>query len=279
MEGIDFDKLAFDFLKECRINVISQETARSEAAAGKKIYDAPVFGFASATDTLFGKLKDDVVVSRYYILPEEWLFGAKTVISFFMPFTEAVKASNTADFTYPSDEWLHARMEGQQIMSHFCSYLTEHLEQAGFLAVCPLQDSRFRSTMGLNTTAYADLQKDFASNWSERHTAYICGLGTFGLSKSFITQKGTAGRLGSIITNALITPSARPYQELYEYCSFCGACAKHCPAGAIDLKNGKNHQKCSDFLEAVKAKENPYYGCGKCQVAVPCQSAAVGKCL
>ena len=41
---------------------------------------------------------------------------------------------------------------------------------------------------------------DYASNWSERHVAYVCGLGTFGC-QGLITSKGLAGRFGSIITD------------------------------------------------------------------------------
>lgn len=275
MYDMDCNRLAANFLEGCQLNVISPEIARSGEVAGKRIYDMPLFGFAEAHDDLFGRFKDDEVVSSHYMLPEEWLPGAKTVISFFMPFTEEVKVSNAKDFAYPSHEWLHARIEGQQIISEFSAYLTEYLQKEGFQAVSPLLDSRFRTAMGAHTPGYAFLQKDFASNWSERHTGYVCGLGTFGLSKSFITEKGTAGRLGSVITDAVIAPSGRVYQDLYEYCCFCGECARHCPVGAISPENGKEHQKCSDFLDAVKEKENPYYGCGKCQVAVPCQNQAV----
>ena len=37
-----------------------------------------------------------------------------------------------------------------------------------------------------------------ASTWSERHVAYVSGLGTFGLSGGLITAKGQAVRLGSV---------------------------------------------------------------------------------
>jgi len=35
------------------------------------------------------------------------------------------------------------------------------------------------------------------SNWSERHIAYVAGLGTFSLADSFITEKGAANRVAA----------------------------------------------------------------------------------
>jgi len=40
---------------------------------------------------------------------------------------------------------------------------------------------------------------DLQSNWSERHVAFIAGLGTFGLSRSLITPLGTAAGLAVLL--------------------------------------------------------------------------------
>ena len=117
-------------------------------------------------------------------------------------------------------------------------------------------------------------QASYSSNWSERHVAYAAGLGTFGLSKGLITKKGTAGRCISIITDAVFEPDKRPYTGVYDYCSFCGVCARNCPAEAISKEEGKNHYRCSEFVNTTKAKHSPRYGCGKCQVKVPCENRA-----
>ena len=118
-------------------------------------------------------------------------------------------------------------------------------------------------------------------NWSERHAAYICGLGTFGLCKGIITRKGMAGRLVSIVTTCPLPPTPRPYADIYEYCSRCGLCARRCPAQAIDPARGmhqaKDHAPCNDFLEKIRAlpprgaSARMRYGCGKCQTGVPCE--------
>lgn len=53
----------------------------------------------------------------------------------------------------------------------------------------------------------------------------------------------------------------------------CGACVKNCPVDAISLEEGKDHKICCDFLDITGKKFKPRYGCGKCQVSVPCQSS------
>lgn len=77
------------------------------------------------------------------------------------------------------------------------------------------------------------------SRWSERHAAYVCGLGTFGLSRGFITPKGMAGRITSIIIDEEFEPEERSYTGIYDFCIRCGACAVKCPAGAISKEYGK----------------------------------------
>jgi epoxyqueuosine reductase QueG len=81
-----------------------------------------------------------------------------------------------------------------------------------------------------------------------------------------------AGRIGSIVTSLHLNPDVRKYEGIYEYCSQCGACIKQCPVNAISFENGKNHEMCCEFLDTTKQKYKPRYGCGKCQVSVPCES-------
>jgi hypothetical protein len=49
--------------------------------------------------------------------------------------------------------------------------------------------------------------QNVTSNWSERHSAYIAGLGTFCLSYSLISEKGCAGRYGTVVTDLDLEPS------------------------------------------------------------------------
>ena len=119
-------------------------------------------------------------------------------------------------------------------------------------------------------------EKTFSSRWSERHAAFVCGLGTFGLSKGVITRKGTAGRFTSIIIPDRIEPDTRAYTGIYEWCVRCGACARRCPAEAITLEEGKDHNKCYAFQLKTGKLFYPRYGCGLCQTKVPCEARAPG---
>jgi epoxyqueuosine reductase QueG len=112
----------------------------------------------------------------------------------------------------------------------------------------------------------------YTSNWSERHVAFICGHGAFGLSKGLITEKGVAGRFFSLVTDMEMEVTPRRYTDIYAYCIRCGRCAALCPARAISLESGKDHRACAAFLAETKRRYAPRYGCGKCQTDVPCES-------
>ena len=255
---------AVSFTENSPANYISPEAALKPEYAGMKIFEEPMFGFCAADDDMFKELKTPGVISDEHLSPEEWLPSAKTVISFFLPLTERIRSSNTADKAWPSEEWMHGRIEGQQFVNELSLYVAKLLTDAGYKSVVPFLDERFKMGKALKTP--------FTSNWSERHAAYISGLGTFGLSKCMITVKGTAGRFGSVVTELELPRDTRPYTDIYEYCSMCGACAALCPVDCITLENGKVDKPCFDFLEDVLAAHKPRYGCGKCQVKVSCET-------
>lgn len=265
-----------NFVRNSELNYIPEKDPVSEQAAGMKIYDDPIFAFGSSDDEYFALLKKPSAIGEHFLLPTEWLPEAKTVISFFLPFSQDVKRGNRKDLLWPSDEWLHGRYEGQAMLNKLCYHLRAELESAGYRSIVPSLDEKFRCIDGfLNKSAHTELS--FTSNWSERHVAFVCGLGTFGLSKGLITSKGICGRFGSIVTELPLPPDGREYTGIYENCIMCGKCAINCPAGAISLETGKDHVICSRFLDETLQKHKPRYGCGKCQVAVPCESGIPGK--
>jgi epoxyqueuosine reductase QueG len=251
-------------------NYVQEQIALKPEFIGLKIFDEPLVGFADVNDVYFDKLRESNVVGNHFMLPREWNNEAQTVISIFFPFTQKIKESNKKVLDWPSWEWLHGRIEGQEFINETCNYIKLYLEKNGFRTVVPCADKRF-SARNLVTTDVNNEQY-YTSNWSERHVAYICGLGTFGLSKGLITSRGIAGRLGSLITGGYFEPDKRNYTEIYEYCNLCGKCVKNCPAQAITKERGKVHSLCNVFVELTKEKHWPWYGCGKCQVNVSCEN-------
>ncbi len=195
-------------------------------------------------------------------MPRQWLPGARTVISYFMPFAREIRESNRLA-GLPSEEWVSARIDGEVFNSAVRGFLVHLLEELDADAVAPVSDMRFCIT-------------DRIANWSERHAAFAAGLGTFGLHRALITAKGTAGRFGSVVTTLAIEPTPRIYTGLHDNCLFyakgtCCACIKRCPPGII-TKEGKDNKACSDYIDAeVLPRFAPRYGCGKCSTAVPCE--------
>lgn len=97
MNKRDLIQTAASFVENSKGNYISRANAISENVIGLKIYDEPIFAFGLADDEYFRKLLNQQAIGEHFMLPKEWLPKAKTVISFFLPFTEVVKEGNKRD--------------------------------------------------------------------------------------------------------------------------------------------------------------------------------------
>lgn len=235
------------------------------------IFETPLAGSAAADDPIFLKYKLPEVIGPEWMSPEEWLPGARSVVSFFFPFTDEIRSSERAVLTDETSEaWLYARIEGQAFLESLMEKLAAVLTDAGLQVCVPMLDPRFGTIR--NVVPREDVEDlKVISAWSERHAAFACGLGTFGMSRGIITEKGMAGRFASLITDAGIPPKERPYTGIYEYCIRCGACSRRCPVNAIPEGEIKNNLKCSGRMDDSKKRYAPRYGCGKCQTCVPCE--------
>lgn len=235
------------------------------------VFQSPLIGFADADDPLFLTYKNRYEATyNAFMPPHEWLPSAKTVISIFLPFSDHIVNSNKIHPKLPSYEWTYGRYDGQQIINNFSKYLEDQIHQLGYDAIAPSISKNFKATYGYLDPAHQKDNFAYTSNWSERHVAFAAGLGTFSLCKGIITEKGMAGRFTSIITNIRYPPTERKYTGIYEYCTMCGQCLRNCPPTAITFKHGKNHPKCATYQRGIKKLYDPRFGCGKCQVDVPC---------
>ena len=228
------------------------------------IWDAPLVGIAAASDPIFATLKQPGVVGPIHENADYWLPGTKSVISFFLPFSREIKKSYDWKSNAPSLEWVSGRQNGEVFVNVVRRTLARFVEQGGGLAVVPNLEAHYKAV-------------NMLPMWSERHVAFIAGVGTFGLQAGFLTAKGVAGRLGSVVTDLELVPTVRPYTEVYEYCPWftdgsCGVCIGRCPVKAIHEK-GKDHAICrtngaTNIGPAYK--EWGYHSCGHCSIHLPC---------
>ena len=266
-----------DYVSTSPMNALQEEYALRDDIVGTPLFDAPLVGCARADDPLFARIKaDDTILGDTFRLPQDWLPGARSVISIFYPFSEQVRRSNWHDLQVPSAEWLHGRIEGHDFIHATDRMVAGWLRDEGFDTCIPALEP----SLVINKREPEDAvgRPMFVSSWSERHVAFTAGLGTFGLSTHLITRVGKAGRYGSIITTADFEPTPRPYgDEPYAYCTRCGACTKRCPVDALTLEHGKDFQTCWKYMEETKIRFKPRYGCGKCQLLVPCETGIPNK--
>ncbi|WP_312197757.1 epoxyqueuosine reductase [Anaerospora hongkongensis] len=250
MQESDVQEIVTTFLETSPLN-------RVAGWGGIPIYEDPLLGIAAADDRMFGRLKEETAVGPQHCSPQEWLPDAQRVISYFLPFSKKIREANRKQ-GIAADEWMIGRIQGEVLNNALRDELVNYFTAAGHKAVSPARDGRF---VVINRR----------SSWSERHVAYIAGLGTFSLSRSLITRRGSAGRLGSVIVDCFLEPTPRAYTQYEEYCSKCGACILRCPPLAIN-EQGKDNAVCSAYLDRVLARYQPKYGCGKCQTGVPCEA-------
>ena len=249
--------------------------------AGEPAWETPLVGFSSGADPLYEFYMRDI--GNFYVQPLDFIRHAHpsleaspkelTVISWVLPQTRATKYDHRKETKMPSERWARARIMGEEVNVKLRAYMVGELGRAGYPAVAPMLSPLWKQCI---SEKYL-----FASAWSERHAAYAAGLGTFGLSDGLITAKGKAHRVGSVIAKIDISPTPRPYTDHHAYClwyakGICGDCIKKCPANAIS-ESGHDKQKCSDYVDTTRTfVEARYhfkgYGCGFCQVGVPCES-------
>jgi len=232
------------------------------------IYTTPVVGIASAQDPIFARFQDPEVVGPQFRLPEEWLPGAQSIISVFLPFSDAILKTYRKESRFVPVEYTSGKRNGSKFLNVVRRRLVRFAEDWGAKAVAPNIDVRYDSDR-------------FRPFWSERHVAFAAGIGTFGLQAAIITEHGSVGRIGSVVTTLKLDPTVRPYREVFGHCLYafdgsCRLCIDRCPSKALSPA-GKEVELCP------KNGADPFhawgYGgsCGHCSTFVPCSRAIPAK--
>ena len=240
---------------------IEQIIIREMAALNRSdLFRTPLVAFSSAHDKRYAELKE--IVGEWHLRPDELLPEAKSVISYFVPFTKTVvsEPKNTED---APPIWGEAYDIINSYFNHINETLSEYLSGLGF------------SSQSIPATHTYD-PKELKSMWSHRSAAAIAGLGTFGANRLLITEKGSGGRFGALLTSAPLKVEQKPASVkcLYVKNGSCDLCHKICPVGALS-HNGIERFVCHDELskngKILRARGNfeKADACGKCISVCP----------
>lgn len=247
------------------------------------IWEEPLIGYASGDDEYFEFLKEHI--GDFHWLPSE-AFSLKysdcpspsdlTVISLAFPHSEEILTAQSRQSKFPDKRWAAARGTWEKFVKEFASSFEEILDAKGTRAV----SIDLRPELRRETSERLGI----CATWSHRHAAFAAGLGTFGLSDGFITEKGKAVRFMTFIVDADIDPTSREGRGHYDWCLYfksgiCGACIRRCPKRAVSEK-GHDKIKCYEYTkvchdtlsETIDTSEMIEVGCGLCQTKVPCMN-------
>ena len=233
---------------------IAEFSERYCAERGRRpVWREPLVGLADAESPLFPELR--IIAHPAHRIPQDYLPGAKTVISYFMPF-EARVPDNNAGGELPTEEWADAYKLTNTMAAKLSRHIADRIRGKGFDAEVPEDFVRI-------------IDRTY-SCWSQRHVARIAGLGNFGMNNMLITDSGCGGRFFSVITDM---PCDHDEPDLRERCLYridrsCGLCIDACMVGAI-TGGGFDRDACEAHCNE-NGKTFTVTVCGKCLSGMPC---------
>jgi len=233
---------------------IRDEVQKSE---DRNFFREPLVGFASTADPLFLRLPE--VIGKHHVQPKDILPSAQTAMAFFIPFAPAIVFANRA-LKSVAVEWAETYLKANVLINSTCERTIAFLSEKGIEA------------KNVPATHTYDPETLLAS-WSHRSVGFIAGLGRFGLNRMLITAKGCAGRYGSLVFAADVTPDKRSDEE---FCiglktGKCRYCLNVCPVGALK-PDGLDGQRCNGHLLENSGR---FTELGLCDV---CGKCAIGPC-
>jgi len=211
-----------------------------------------------------GAWDDDVLVSR--IIPKDerpraLMDNARSVIAIGIP------AQRTILATAPSAYYTEHYRTLNSMLDLAAQRIAMELNILGY-------DAMFVSRDGYQ--GIEGLRKDPSSFFSHRHSAYLAGLGTFGMNNMLLTEKnGPRIRFTSVITNAELRHGGPMKKQL---CTSCMRCMNECPEDAVPSgrypENMTDKRKCVEYSAILRSKGcSP---CGRCIFVCPVGKDANG---
>lgn len=242
---------------------------------GNKIIHRISVGAQSAKHPFFTKLSNHI---KGHLNPIDFFKEAfplennknLSVVSFALHYSKEVVMDNSKENEYPSYSWF-------EMTDKFFYEIHEPLSKQikALFGDCKLVFPTKSKLYVINGT-----EKIKAANWSERHVAFGCGLGSFGLHGALITELGCTSRLISIVTDKEFENYNTPFEDIYANCLHyqgkgCNQCVKRCPVGSVTSEK-RIIENCFDreFVENKEISLEVYVkeitACGLCMTGVPC---------
>ncbi|MCL2874185.1 MAG: hypothetical protein FWE29_04555 [Defluviitaleaceae bacterium] len=219
------------------------------------LFRKPLISYSSGHDKRYFDLKK--VIGDWHLNPVELLQDVNSIISYFVPFTKTVVSA-------PKNEENGASLWGEayEIVNSYFNHINEVL-------------SEYLASLGLSSKAIPATHtydpKDMKATWSHKSAAAIAGLGTFGSNRLIITDKGSGGRFGTLLTSANLEANKEPVPDrcLNLKGGSCDLCYKICPVNAF-LDDDIDRFACQEelFKNGEKLRERTHLVkadvCGKC---------------
>ena len=199
--------------KEIAQLVKSEMTALSRP----DLFRSPLISYSAAKDKKYLELKE--IIGSWHLSPFELLPDAKSIISYFVPFTKKV-VCEPKNVTDGSPLWAEAYEIINVHFGRINEVLSTYLIGLGF------------SAKAMPATHNYD-PKDMKCKWSHKSAAAIAGLGMFGKNRLLITKKGSGGRFCSLLTSAPLQAEQSPELEKCHEDNSCTLCHSICPAKAL----------------------------------------------
>jgi epoxyqueuosine reductase QueG len=251
--------ISADELRKFAETFVAQEPGRLGADGW---WQPPLLATAPV-DSRFDQLPQ--IAADDHVLPSDLLASARSVIVFYLPFKkDLVKENRKGD--RPCPNWGLAYVQTNDLIGRLTQALGDLFAERGFKS-------------GLTPATHNFDEVKLMARWSHKHLAHLVNLGRFGIHHMLITPAGSAGRLGSLVSEA--EPGDHPLIETREACLLkagnkCGQCIKACPVDALS-EDGFERTLCWDRLTENR-RTLDYFAdlpestnvCGKCVALMPC---------